>query len=114
MENERHAEFMGLIVAELPSARLMELQERGLDTLWGVMVSGVKIGDLAALWKVFDAWTTHHANASVRISYRDADDTTIEVTYTRLTKRKAEELLASHPPLSERPIKLILEPDKDE
>ena len=90
----------------------MEFQERGLETLWGVMVTGMNLGIVAGLWKVFDMWTTRHANASVRISYRTANDNTIDVTYTKVTKKKAEELLASHPPLSEQPIKLVLEPDE--
>ncbi len=86
----------------------MEFQERSLGTLWGVIVSGLKTATVGTLWRVFDAWVNRYTNASIKISYRTQDDTTVEVTYTKLTKLEAEEILTRHPPRTDRPIKIIL------
>jgi hypothetical protein len=112
VERERQHELMEAIGRVLPEARIREFQERGLETLWGVMVSAVEIGAVGALWKVLELWVTRYANGSIKVSYPAEDNSTVDVTYTKLTKQEVERILAAHPPKANRPIKLILPPLK--
>jgi hypothetical protein len=108
MSKEKQAEFLVLLKTELPEARIMEFQERGLGTIWGVIISGLQTVTFGALWRLFDVWVNRYTNASIKVSYRTQDDKTVEVTYTKLTKLEAEQMLTQHPPRTDRPIKIIL------
>lgn len=107
MSQQIQEEFLAMLKAKLPDTRIMEFKERLLGTLWGVIISGITVG---ALVRVFDVWVNRYANASIKISYRTQDDTTVEVTYTKLTKLEAEQMLTRHPPRTHRPIKILLPP----
>lgn len=112
MPQNRHKEFLAMLMTELPDARIMEFRERSLGTIWGVIVSGIKTVTIGALWRVFDAWVNRYANASIKISYRTEDDKAVEVTYTKLTRLEAEQVLTRHPPRIDRPIKITLPPSE--
>ena len=73
-----------------------------------MIVSGLQTVTVGTLWRLFDAWVNRYANSSIKISYRTQDDTTVEVTYTKLTKLEAEQMLTRHPPRTDLPIKIIL------
>jgi hypothetical protein len=110
VERERQHELMEAIGMVLPEAHILEFQEQGLETLWGVRVSAVEIGAVGALWKVLERWVTRDANGSIKVFYPAEDNSTVDVTYTKLTKHEVERVLAAHPPKAHRPIKLILPP----
>lgn len=107
--NEKRAEFIALIKTEFLDARIIEFQSRSLEVIEGILVSAIQLGAIGALWNIFNVWVNRYANASIKITYKTENGSTVDVTYSKLTKAEAERILSQHPPCSNHQIKIILD-----
>lgn len=107
MEN-KFDDFVTLIKKELPDTHIIEFRTRSLETFNGIILTITELGILKTLWNIFELWTNKHTNTSIKISYKSSEGKAIKVTYTKLNKKEAEEILFQNTPSLNSPTKFIL------
>jgi hypothetical protein len=107
MKND-YFEFLSSLKKELPNVEIIEFRTRSLETMNGIMLTLNELGLFQVLWKIFELWINKHTNASIKISYQSTEGKLIEITYNKLNKNEAEEILSQNPPSLNRPTKIIL------
>ncbi len=101
-------EFLDLLELEVPQLKFKEIKPRSFEFIASLLIFGSLTGAFSGLWNVFSLWVKRHANAKIIVSYKAEDGSVISVEYNSLTKKEVEKYLASHPPNSENPVKLVL------
>jgi hypothetical protein len=107
MKND-YFEFLSSLKKELPDVEIIEFRTRSLETMNGIMLTLNELGLFQVLWKISEFWINKHTNASIKISYQSTKGKLIEITYNKLNKNEAEEILSQNPPSLNRPTKIIL------
>lgn len=110
MANNILNDFSDLIKTQNKDIPVMEYHVKDFNAIFGVVLTVIDSGFLSNMMTVFNLWSQKHFNATIKISYQDIKGKQIEVTYSQLNQKEAEEILLNHPPQIGDKVKLELPP----
>lgn len=110
MTNNTLTDFTDLIKSQNNDIPILEYRVKDMNSIFGVILTVMDSGFLSNMMTVFSIWSQKHHNATIKISYKTAKGEQIEVTYSQLNRKDAEEILSNHPPQIGGKVKLQLPP----
>jgi hypothetical protein len=99
-------DFKGLLKEQENDIPILEYRVKDLQSVIGLILTVVDSGFFSMILNVLNLWSQKHYSATIKISYQSVNDEQIEITYSRLKQKDAEEILLNHPPQVESKVKL--------
>ena len=105
---ELRNEFEALAGDHAPDLNMEFHATRSADLLMQIIVSAQALGAFAGLWNLIQVWLSRHSGHTVKVKYIAERGEEVEVEYTNLTRREAEEMIRARPPKVEGPVRVIV------
>lgn len=98
MTNNALDELTSLLREQKSEIPILEYRVKDLQSIVGVILTVIDSGFFVTIMNALDLWSQKHYNATIKISYQSVDNKQIEITYSKLNKKDAEDILTNHPP----------------